>query len=81
MHVRTSWPWITVLIAATAALNPVGYDITYNAFYSGEQLARSLGQFLVYCALGILAAAGLIEFGIRKVLISRQRRRASGVCK
>ena len=79
MTVRTSWPWITLLIAAAAALNPVGYDIIYNAYHSGEQLARSLGQFLIYCALGIVAAMGLIEFGIRKFMISRQRRLASGV--
>ncbi len=62
-----------------AALNPVGYDIIINAYTSGEQLARSLGQFLIYCALGILTAMALIEFGIRKFLISRQHRRASGV--
>ncbi|WP_445487772.1 hypothetical protein [Rhodopseudomonas sp. RCAM05734] len=79
MKVRTSWPWIWLLIAAAAALNPVGYDILYNAYNSGEQLARSLGQFLIYCALGILAATGLIEFGIRRFLISRQRRSARGV--
>ncbi|CAN5255771.1 hypothetical protein BH11PSE4_BH11PSE4_28230 [soil metagenome] len=79
MKVTTSWPWITLLIAAAAALNPVGYDLLYNAYNSGEQLARSLGQFLVYCALGILAALGLIEFGIRKFLIARQRRSARGV--
>ena len=79
MKVATSWPWITLLIAATAALNPVGYDILYNAYNSGEQLARSLGQFLIYCALGILAATGLIEFGIRRFLMSRQRRSARGV--
>ena len=79
MLVRTSWPWISLLIAAAAALNPVGYDIIFNAYNSGEQLARSLGQFLVYCALGLFAALGLIEFGIRKYLISRQRRSARGV--
>jgi hypothetical protein len=79
MHVTTSWPWISFLTAAAAALNPVGYDIIINAYTSGEQLARSLGQFLIYCALGILTAMALIELGIRKFLISRQRRRASGV--
>jgi hypothetical protein len=79
MKVKTSWPWISLLTAAVTALNPVGYGIIDNAFHSGEQLARSLGQFLVYCALGILVALGLIEFGIRKFLISRQRRLASGV--
>lgn len=77
-NIRTSWPWITMLLAAAAALNPVGYDIVYNAWHSGEQLARSLGQFLVYTALGIAAAVGLLEFGIRKFLISRQSRLAGG---
>ena len=79
MKVVTSWPWITLLIAAAAALNPVGYDIIYNAYNSGEQLARGLGQLLTYCALGMAAAVGLLEFGIRKFMISRQRRLASGV--
>ena len=78
VNVRTSWPWITLLLAAAAALNPVGYDIITNAWNSGEQLSRSIGQFLVYTALGIAAVAGLLEFGIRKFLISRQSRLAGG---
>ncbi|HEX7791326.1 MAG TPA: hypothetical protein VF467_12485 [Afipia sp.] len=76
--IKTSWPWITLLLAAAAALNPVGYDIIYNAWNSGEQLARSLGQFLVYTALAIATGVGLLEFGIRKFLISRQSRLAGG---
>ncbi|CAN5474102.1 hypothetical protein BH10PSE11_BH10PSE11_36750 [soil metagenome] len=76
--IRTSWPWITMLLAVAAAFNPVGWDIIYNAWNSGEQLARSLGQFLVYTALGVAAGVGLIEFGIRKFLISRQGRLAGG---
>lgn len=78
MAVKTSWPWITLLLAAAVALNPVGYDIITNAWNSGEQLSRSLGQFLVYTALGIAAAVGLLEFGVRKFLISRQSRLAGG---
>ena len=78
VNVRTPWPWITLLLAAAAALNPVGYDIITNAWNSGEQLSRSLGQFLVYTALGIAAAVGLLEFGVRKFLISRQSRLAGG---
>lgn len=65
-----------MLLTAAAALNPVGYDIIYKAWHSGEQLARSIGQFLVYTALAIAAGVGLIEFGIRKFLISRQSRSA-----
>jgi hypothetical protein len=68
-----------LLIAAAGALDPIGYDIIFNAYNSGEQLARSLSQFLIYCALGLFAALGMIEFGIRKYLISRQRRSARGV--
>ena len=78
-NVETSWPWITLSIAAIAALNPIGLEIIHSAFSSGEQLARTLGQFLVYCALGIAAGVGLIEFGIRKFLLIRQCRKASNL--
>ena len=78
-NIRTSWPWITMLLAAAAALHPVVYDIIiYYAWHSGEQLSRSRGQFLVYMVLAIAAGVGLIEFGIRKFLISRQSRLAGG---
>lgn len=77
--IKTPWPWITFLVAAAAALNPVGYDIIRQAFTSGEQLSRSLGQLVVFVALGIAAVVALIEFGIRKFLIARQRQLASGV--
>jgi len=75
MKVHTSWPWITLSIAAVISLNPLGLEIIYNALSAGEQLARSLGQFLVYCGLGILTGLGLIEFTIRKLLLMRQRRK------
>jgi hypothetical protein len=65
-------------LAVAAGLNPVGYDIIYIAYNSGEQLAQSRAV-LICCALGVLTAMALIEFGIRKFLISRQRRRAGGV--
>ncbi|MBX9712066.1 MAG: hypothetical protein K2X60_13620 [Xanthobacteraceae bacterium] len=76
MTVKTSWPWISPLIAAAVLLNPVGLNILDNAFNSGEQLSRSLGQLIVYSTMGCLAVLGLIEFGIRKFLIVRQRRLA-----
>lgn len=76
--VRTSWPWITLTIAAVVTLNPIGLEIIHSAFSASEQLARSLGQFLVYCVLGGLAAIGAVEFAIRKYLMLRQRQLASG---
>ena len=77
MKLKTSWPWISLLLAAGAAFNPIGFDIIWQAFDSGEQLARSLGQLVVYTALGIAAVVALIEFAIRKFLI-RRRRLANG---
>jgi hypothetical protein len=79
VQIKTQWPWITCLVALAAALNPIGYDIIRQAFTSGEQLARTLGQLVVYSALGIAAVVAVIEFGIRKFLIARQRQLASGV--
>jgi hypothetical protein len=79
MKIETSWPWITLSILAVVSLNPIGLEIIHTAFSSGEQLARTLGQFLVYCALGIAAGVGVIEFGVRKFLLMRQRRHARGV--
>jgi hypothetical protein len=79
MTVKMLWPWITMLLSAGAALNPVGFDMIRQAFTSGEQLSRSLGQLVVYCALGTAAVVAMVEFGIRKFLIARQRRSAHGV--
>lgn len=56
---------MSLLVAAVIVLNPVGLNILQNAFNSGEQLSRSLGQLIVYSAMGWLAVLGLIEFGIR----------------
>jgi hypothetical protein len=42
MKLRTRWPWITALLAAAVVLNPIGLDIFYSAFLSGEQLSRNI---------------------------------------
>ena len=73
---RTRWPWISLLLSAVVALNPVGLDILHSAFFAGEQLARSIGQALVLIVLAIMAAAILLEWLVR-VLISRRRARGT----
>ena len=72
MKIRTSWPWIAGVVAVAAALNPVGIA-AINATVSGEQLARTIGTFLFLAGLGVVVLLALIEFGIRKFLMSRQR--------
>lgn len=75
MKVHTSWPWITLSIAAVISLNPLGLEIIYNALSAVNPSAHRLGQSLAIRALEIMGAVGLIEFGIRKLLLMRQRRK------
>jgi len=75
MKVHTSWPWITLSIAAVISLNPLGLEIIYNALSVVNPSAHSLGQSLAIRTLEIMGAVGLIEFGIRKLLLMRQRRK------
>jgi len=76
LHVRTRWPWISLLLGAVVALNPIGLDFLRSAFLSGEQLSRNIAQPIVLSALAILILVGVIEWLVRFVVI---RRRARGV--
>lgn len=73
MAVKTSWPWITLLLAAAAVLNPVGLDFLCTAFVSNEQLSRNIAQPIVFMIGGILGGVCLLEFGIRQYLIRKHR--------
>ncbi|RTE92510.1 MULTISPECIES: hypothetical protein [Bradyrhizobium] len=76
MHVRTRWPWISLLLGAVVALNPVGLDFLRSAF-SGEQLSRNIAQPIVLSALAILVLVGIIEWLVRFVVFKRRARGAS----
>ncbi|HXH43356.1 MAG TPA: hypothetical protein VNK51_05830 [Bradyrhizobium sp.] len=77
MHVRTRWPWISLLLAAGVALNPVGLEFLRSAFLSGEQLSRNIAQPIVLSALAILVLVGIIEWLVRFVVFKRRARGAS----
>jgi hypothetical protein len=66
---------MTMLLAAAAVLNPIGMDIIYSAFLTGEQLSRNIWQSIAWIAIAILAALVLLEWTLRKLIL---RRRASG---
>jgi hypothetical protein len=67
------WPWITIILAIAVALNPVGLSFLNSAFFSNEQLSRSIAQPFVLMAIAILAALAMLEFWIK-----RRRRIAAG---
>ncbi len=77
MHVRTRWPWISLLLGAVVALNPIGLDFLRSAFFSGEQLSRNIAQPIVLSALAILVLIGIIEWLVRFVVFKRRARGAS----
>ena len=77
MRVRTSWPWVSMVLIAFAVLNPIGLDVLRTAFFAGEQLARSIAQFVAMIYLGGLFGLALAEFGLRLALGRRQARLAA----
>ncbi len=77
MHVRTRWPWISLLLGAVAALNPVGLDFLHSAFFAGEQLARNIAQPIVLAALAVMVLAVMLEWLVRSFLVKRRARGAS----
>lgn len=77
MHVRTRWPWLSLLLGAVVALNPIGLDFLHSAFLSGEQLSRNIAQPIVFSGLAILVLIGIIEWLVRFVVFRRRARGAS----
>ncbi|UWU89553.1 hypothetical protein [Bradyrhizobium sp. CB1015] len=77
MHVRTRWPWISLLLGVVVALNPVGLDFLHSAFFAGEQLARNIAQPIVLTALAIIVLVVVLEWLLRSFLVKRRARGAS----
>jgi hypothetical protein len=68
------WPWITMVGAAVFAASPFGQDLLHSAFSSGEQLARSLSQFLLEVIAAIVVGLTFIEWLVRTILARRRAR-------
>jgi hypothetical protein len=52
-------------LALVLALFPPVNDIIHSAFFSGEQLARSIAQLVLMEFVGVVLVFALIEWGIR----------------
>ncbi len=79
MKLRTRWPWLTALLAAAVALNPLGLDIVYSAFLSGEQLSRNIWKSIALIGMAILAAIVLLEWAVRTLILKRSASRTTTV--
>ena len=77
MNVRTRWPWISALLAAAVALNPLGLDVVYAAFFSGEALSRNIWGPIALIGMAIIALTVLLEWLIRTRILNRRARGAA----
>jgi len=77
MKLRTRWPWITALLAAAVVLNPIGLDIFYSAFLSGEQLSRNIWGSIAWTGIALLALIVLLEWLFRTLILKRSTRNAT----
>jgi hypothetical protein len=79
MKVRTRWPWVTTLLAAAIVLNPIGLDVFYSAFLSGEQLSRNIWASIAVVGIAILAMIVLLEWTVRTLILKRGASRTTTV--
>jgi hypothetical protein len=79
MRLKTRWPWITALLAAAVVLNPIGLDIFYSAFLSGEQLSRNIWGSIAWIGMALLAMIVLLEWAVRALILKRSATRTTTV--
>lgn len=74
---KTQWPWITLVIAAVAVFNPVGWAFVSAAIrYSVTDWLRDLAVVVTLTGAAILIAMGLIEWWLRRRYLARLAARA-----
>jgi hypothetical protein len=74
LNVRTQWPWISLLLSAIVALNPLGLDVIYSAFLANEALSRNIWGSIALTGLAIMALIIVLEWLTRKFIINRRAR-------
>jgi flagellar biogenesis protein FliO len=63
-----------MVLAAVIALNPLGIEVTHATFFANEALSRNIWGSIALTGMAIMALIVLLEWGIRKFIISRRAR-------
>ena len=66
-----------MLLLAILVLNPLGLDVLNAAFFSNEQLSRSIWQPIVLIVIAMLFALVLLEWFLRTLVLKRRARRTT----
>lgn len=71
-------PWFALAATAIFFMTPLGQSLLQSAFYSGEQLANSIAQFMLMVVAGIVVGLALLEWGIKYYIRRRRARLLAG---
>jgi hypothetical protein len=63
-----------MLLAAIVALNPLGLDVIYAAFFANEALSRNIWGSIALTGMAIIALIVLLEWWIRVRILKRRAR-------
>jgi membrane protein DedA with SNARE-associated domain len=66
------WPWITLAVAAIAAVTPIGQNVIYLSFFSGEQLSNDIWRPFFFIGLTIVFVIAALEWWIRRRIHRRR---------
>ena len=63
-----------MVLTAAIALNPLGIDVIRTAFLSSESLSRDIWRPIALAGMAIATVIVLLEWRMRKLIISRRAR-------
>ncbi|HEY2134943.1 MAG TPA: hypothetical protein VGH49_03590, partial [Xanthobacteraceae bacterium] len=68
------WPWITTVAAGIVLATPIAHEVFKAAFISSERWMQDFWRFVFVCGVAIAVVLGLIEWGVRVMIIRRRDR-------
>jgi hypothetical protein len=63
-----------MLLTAILALNPLGLDVIYAAFFANETLTRNIWGSIALTGMAVMALIVLLDWRIRVVILNRRAR-------
>ena len=63
-----------MLLAAIAALNPLGLDVIHAALFSSEALSRNIWRPIALTGVAIMVLVVVLEWQIRNFIVRRRAR-------
>jgi hypothetical protein len=70
----TRWPWLTMIAAIVLAVTPPARELFYDAFISSDRWMQDFLQLLYLAGVAVAIVVGLIEWGIRTMIVRRRAR-------